>query len=116
MLHCVGGMRRYTDQSISHERAVARTRTKIPFRGEALEDIKRCLARDAKLRGQVARGGQAFARHQPTFDNTTAQLAIDLSAQVLAAANGYVDFHRTGIPKYDQSTNSDIPVRPSNDR
>ncbi len=97
MFHCIGGMGRNAGQSNGHERTVAGTRTKIAFSSEAFEDIKRGFTRDAELRGEIAGGGQAFARCQPPFDNTAAQLPVDLSAQVVAAANGHMNFHCSGI-------------------
>lgn len=99
---------------MSDERAAAGTRPQIAFAGKALEDIKCCLARGAELRGEIARGGQAFTGCQPSLDNTAAQLPVDLSGPVVATANGDVDFHRAGILERDQSTDSDIPASAMN--
>src|SRR5258708_23465485 len=107
-------MRWHADQPFSDKRAVARKRPQIAFAGKALEDIECCLARDAELRGQVARGGQAFTGCQASLDNTAAQLPVDLSAQVVATANGDVDFHCTGILERDQLTDSDMPASSMN--
>ena len=85
-------------QTVGHEGARTGPRSEITLRKKPLENIERGLARDAELRGEIARGRQTRAAGEAPLQDTGAQLPIDLPGEVVMPLNGNVDFHSDWLP------------------
>jgi hypothetical protein len=94
-----GALRGQPLQTFRDKRPRARPRAQITLGEQPLEHVERCLARDAELRREIARGRQTRAARQTPFDDARAQLPVDLPRQVVAPLDRDVDVHRSGYLK-----------------
>ena len=97
-------------ETVGDERSRTGSRGEIAFRKKPLEHVKRCLARHAQLRREIARRRQPRAAGKTPFEYAGSQLAINLSGQVVMPFYGDVNFHLNGYlkcPRHDTSARPD---------
>jgi hypothetical protein len=80
-------------QTIGDEGARTNPRAQIAFGNQALEHVERGLARHAQLRGEIARGRQTRAACEAPLEYPGAQLAINLSGQIVMPFDSDVNVH-----------------------
>src|SRR5690606_30470964 len=77
----------------THHRAGADSRADIAFSGKALVSDDDRGPGNAQAPREFPAGGQLVTRTENAIDDGLPQLAINLTGQVLAANQAYMDFH-----------------------
>ena len=103
-------LRRQTLQTIGDEGARPGAGAQIAFREQAFEHVERRLARDAQLRGEIARGRQTRAAGEAPFEYAGTQLPVDLSGQIVSPVDRDMDLHPSGYLKYPRNGYSERPM------